>query len=247
MASRFQIGAIAFIAGVAALASPAANAGIIAPDLTFTLQVNNDNPIYFFPAAHQTGGTSWHWEGSYTDTNWQMPSFSIDADTDPMISSQIAFQNNPLVTNLYTITVSLPVAPIAGATVMGGSVGGSVTDANGNGLGGITYGTGAAGSALFFGQIDFVNVLGLLPAPGGVNVPFAGGTSNIPATNLGLPGPTLPGPAVASSIGIQLQFLLTPGDSVAISSFFQVEAVPAPAGLALLGLAGFGARSRRRQ
>jgi LPXTG-motif cell wall-anchored protein len=52
---------------------------------------------------------------------------------------------------------------------------------------------------------------------------------------------------VAGFIGIQLQFILSAGDSVAISSYFEVQPIPAPAGLALLGLAGITARRRRRE
>jgi MYXO-CTERM domain-containing protein len=52
---------------------------------------------------------------------------------------------------------------------------------------------------------------------------------------------------VAATIGIQLDFILSAGDSVAITSYFQVDPVPAPAGLALLGLAGLGGRRRRRE
>ncbi len=237
-------GAVAAMVGT--FAAQQVQAGeILPPELDFTLQVNGDAPIYFFPAAEQTGASTWHWGGSYQDTSWAMPLFSISADTDPMVSANISFVNNSLVTNLYTITVTLPVPGFGPSSTMGGSVGGSVTDANQDGLGGVGYGSGAPGSALFFGQIDLVNVLGLHGAPGGVAVPFAGGTSNIPAVSAGLPGRFLAAPAVVGSIGIQLQFTLSAGDSIAITSFFSVEPVPAPAGLALLGLAGLVSRRRR--
>ena len=242
-------GFIASVASAAILSSVFtlnASAGVIAPDLTFTLQVNNYAPIYFFPLGEQTGATSWHWEGSYNDAGWSMPSFSIDADEDPMINAQMGLQNNTLVTNLYTITVALPVAAIPGSSLIGGSVGGSLTDANQNGNAVLTYGNGGPFSALFIGMIDNIGVLGLHPGGGSVAAAFGGETVNVPAISSGLPGPTGAGPAVAASIGIQLQFLLTPGDSVALSSFFVVEPVPAPAGLALLGLAGLGGRARRR-
>ena len=63
-----------------------------------------------------------------------MPFFNIDVNLDPIVNAFIAFQNNTAVTNTYTIIVSLPVAPIGPGSLMDGSVGGSVTDANGNGF-----------------------------------------------------------------------------------------------------------------
>jgi len=49
-----------------------------------------------------------------------------------------------------------------------------------------------------------------------------------------------------SNIGTRFSFSLTPGDQVSATSIFRVEAVPAPASLALLGLGGLVAAGRRR-
>jgi hypothetical protein len=226
-----------------------ANAGVIgdAPALEISLSVNGGPAQLFNPLGQSTGGDTWMWNPTYVDPAWEMEC-NITADTDPWVNSVIGFTNNTAVANLYTLTVTLPVPAILVPTVMGGSVGGSVTWNGAGGTGGIlTYGTGGAGSALFNGQIDFANVLSILPAPGGVAGAFPGNTVNIPATNVGLPGPTIPGPMVAGFIGIQLQFILSAGDAVAISSYFEVQPIPAPAGLALLGLAGITARRRRRE
>ena len=226
-----------------AVITGASHAGALPPDLNFSLQVNNENPIPFFPNGTQTGPTTWNFTGGYEGTGWAMPFFNIDVNLDPIVNAFIAFQNNTAVTNTYTIIVSLPVAPIGPGSLMDGSVGGSVTDANGNGFAQVAT---SGGTPIFQGLIDNA------PAPGagllfGYNatVGVSGGTSAIGPASFGQPVPIL-GPSVTSSIGLQLTFTLTPGDSVAMTAFFRVEPIPAPAGLALLSLAGLAGSRRRR-
>jgi len=231
--------ALAFAAGICQSAS----ADVVAPDLEFYLQVNEDAPIEFYPTGVPTGGDTWNWQGTYDDPNWSMV-YNINGDTDPMLNSFVAFQNNTNQINLYTITVALPVAAIPGATLMDGSVGGSVTDANGDGF---AQAATVLGSSIYQGQIDGADrpAATLLPFPYAATVGTSGGTTAIGPTSFGQPVP-VPGPGVLATIGIRLQFTLTPGDSIALTSFFRVVPVPAPGGLALLGLAGLSARRRRR-
>ena len=142
------------------------------------------------------------------------------------------------VTNLFstsqqiTLIFTLPVAPIGPATVIGGSFGGAVADANFDGVGGI--GT-VAMSAIYTALIDGVAVATLDADPFFVPGPafpgtfaFAGASQTIPATSFGLPGPATPGPPVAASIGIQLDFNLGALDSLAVTSDFIVDCVPTP-------------------
>jgi len=64
----------------------------------------------------------------------------------------------------------------------------------------------------------------------------------------GTPIPSAPGPAALASIGINLEFTLTPGDSASFTSIFVVEPIPEPNTFALvaLGLVGLAARRGRR-
>jgi hypothetical protein len=105
----------------------------------------------------------------------------------------------------------------------------------------------ATGSALYTALIDGASVQALYAAPQS----FSSGaflSGNIPNTAFGTPIPSQAGPPVASSIGIRLDFLLTPGDSASFTSNF-VVVVPEP-GTALLfgaGLVGLGLLGSRRR
>ncbi len=181
---------------------------------------------------------------------WTWTNLTVDAD--PAVSSVFGFTNLAAINMTYVITVDLPVAAIPTGSLIGGSMSGSVTDANVDGLGGVST---VAPTALYTGRIDGVNLTGLAeiysdpyssPA-----FPYAGGSSSIPATGFGLPGPTVPGPAVASSIGIQNKFSLSPGDIAAMTNVFIVQPVPEPSTMALgllgsLALTWFAVRRQRR-
>jgi hypothetical protein len=146
----------------------------------------------------------------------------------------------------FSVTTEIPVAPVGPASLMGGSTGGSVTDSNNNGAGGLST---VMPTPYYTGLIDSAPPVGadLHPHPFSVGFLFAGDTNNIPDADFGLPGPTVPGPAVTASIGIRNRFSLSGGDSVASTNFFIVEAVPEPSTLILLlvGSVGWAAMARR--
>ncbi|GAB4107958.1 MAG: hypothetical protein Kow00105_12830 [Phycisphaeraceae bacterium] len=161
---------------------------------------------------------------------WNL-TWDMTIDTDPFINGVFGLTNMSGSTQTFVLNVTIPITPVTPSSLIGGSVGGSVTDANNDGVATVAN---AGAAPLFDGQIDGVSVLPIIGSPFAFSAPFQGGTANIPATNVGLPGPTLPGPAALNSIGINHVFTLTPGDTVALTSFFVVE-VPQPATLALLG------------
>src|SRR6185503_1888233 len=165
-----------------------------------------------------------NWNGAYSETDWSMQ-FNIDGDIDPQVQNFIALTNNSGVVNTYSITVFLPTIAIPGGSLMDGSVGGSVTDGNGDGFAQVTT---ALGAPLYQGLIDGVGpgAASLYTDPYSATVGVSGGTANVLATSFGQPFP-VGGPAVVGNIGIRLQFTLTPGDTIALTSFFRVNPVPA--------------------
>ncbi|MFB3138752.1 MAG: PEP-CTERM sorting domain-containing protein, partial [Phycisphaerales bacterium] len=65
--------------------------------------------------------------------------------------------------------------------------------------------------------------------------------------NFGTPIPSAPAPAVLGSIGIKTEFSLTSLDQATLTSSFQVTVIPAPGGLAMLGIGLLSGRRRRRR
>jgi hypothetical protein len=197
----------------------------------------------FNPTGKANGDGSYHYSGVFNDPDghWVLDLQDLIIKPDPFISAVYGLTNNAGSTQNFTLTVTLPVSPaITPSSLIGGSTGGSITDANFDGIGTVAT---VSPSPFYLGTIDSAAALPILADPFSVSAPFAGGTANIPATNVGLPGPTIPGPAVLTDIGITHRFSLTSGDKLAITSFF--VAVPEPSALVLCGL-GAVALLRRR-
>ncbi len=179
----------------------------------------------------------------------EYPLLNIDSidlliDSDPVVTGTTGVTNLFSTAQQITLLFTLPITPIPGATLSGGSFRGTVTDNNGDGA---TLSTGT-GSALYTALIDGVDTNSLYPDPPGAS--FVAGnflSENIPTATFGSPIPSeLGGPALAS-IGIRLDFNLSAFDSASFTSNHVVEPVPEPqtGALVALGLLVLAAKRRR--
>lgn len=174
-------------------------------------------------------------------------SWSMTLNPDPSVSNNFALTNGTASTQTYIVTVSLPVSALSAPILVGGSLGGSLTD-SGVGDGSATLGT-APSVALYTAQIDGSGVATLYPDPTSFSVSTPFGTTTIPATSFGAPIPSqLLNQGVASTIGISLEFTLSPGDSASFTSVFALaQVVPEPGSALLLLAAGALLVSARRR
>ena len=170
------------------------------------------------------------------------PDYYLLIDSDPVVTGTVGITNAQPFSQQFTFVFTLPVASMPTSTT-GGRVSGTLTDQGG---GGASVTTAGPGTSFYNALID--------GAPYGGGVPslyddFTQFTANnnstvIPQLQFGTPIPSFPGPAVTTSIGIQLDFVLTGNDHVSFTSNHVV--VPEPATAALLGLGlVFLARKRR--
>jgi len=224
------------------LIAGSAEAGSILPGFSYTVAVDGTVDASFDPGAGSNpSATVFEWSGTHTSAGaWSFDQgYTATVDTDQRrVSLAFGFQNLDLVTHEYTVNLVAPV-DMAGSTLYGGFASGTVDD-TGDGSALLTAG---AGVPTFSGNIDGTGVLGLL---NDLNVPVSGlGSGGTFAETSFPPGPSTPGPGIASDIGITVTFSLSPGDIASFNTAFIVT--PAPGAFALLGLAGLVSSRRRRR
>lgn len=221
------------------------------PDLI--IQVGNGTNSYSFSAkqvgnAWSNGNSTFGYQGSVTnpfDGGGFGLSWGLLANPDPFIVGNLVVTNTSDSTQTFFLDVALPINTPLAATLIGGSVTGTVTDLNGDGA---TVSSIPTGGPIYQALTD---------VDGGFNGTLAGSllvaasastgafqSATIGPEQFGSPIPSMPYGAVNTNIAIRLAFTLTAGDSASFTSLFVV--VPAPGvAVAMLGLLGVGSRRRR--
>ncbi len=197
--------------------------------------LSNDDGSFTVSGAQQGGGTM-------SAPVWGL-TWNLTLNQDPSIIGSLTLTNLTGSTRNFNLTFALPVLSAFSPSLYGGSIDARLFDRDGSGSAAIA--PIAVSPSIYRGTIDGVTVLSLFAG----NLGCSGGPG-CTATNVedfGLPGPTEPGPAVNSAIGIFLNFSLTAGDQVTFLTNFTVEPpapVPLPASLPLM-LLGLGALARK--
>lgn len=159
----------------------------------------------------------------------------LTANADPFIESTFTITNLTSSTQTFNVNFNLPVTPPFSPGFKSGSLGINFIDTNND---------GSASATLNYwnGLIDGANALQLftfsIPCSG------VGCSGNIAPVST---GPVLHAAGVNSTLDLNMSFDLTAGDTMTVSTRFEVSPVPVPAaawlfGSGLLGLFGFSKR-----
>lgn len=242
-----SVSAIAFIA-VATLSSSANADTNVIPNMTMSITTDQGSSI-FNPADYGSAWGNPNGTFSFLGSKGQAGNYGLGwsmlVNPDPFVIANFVVTNNSAFDQTFSITVTLPTNSGNLNSFIGGSVTGSVTDLNGDGA---TLSSPAAGS-IYSAIIDNNVVETLLDDPFSVST-GAFQSNTVGPADFGSPIPSQPYlPLVTTNIGITLTFTLSAGDSASFTSIFVVEyaVIPGPAGLAMLGVAGLFAGSRRRR
>lgn len=239
---------VVFVAAAAAFgvsllfAQPARAVDPYNPNLSMSFDAAGDDlpmlvydPAEFGSLLVDPDGT-FHYTGNYSYAQHWGVNWNVSGNEDPFVTNFFTVTNNQSFTDLFTLTVTLPISALGPTTINLGSISGTVTDNNNNNA----FVTAPTGGSIYTALIDGSSVHTLMSDPFSED---AGGAMLTGPVGPAAFGPT-GGPAAASTIGITVSFLLSPGDSASFTAFFSVE-VPGPAGLPLIALFGLVGRRRR--
>lgn len=192
------------------------------------------------------GGLSCSGTGFNEGGGWVVDSWNLSVEGNPSISNIAAITNNTASTQSFVITVSLPTSISFGPpSLIRGSIGLTATDANGSGLVELSS---SGGNPIYNGLIDGVSARTLLDSPQLFDETGAFNSVSTGVFNFGIPVQESVAVATLNSIGLEIRFDLSAGDTASFTSVFDVEPIPEP-GTALLlglGLVGLAARGRGR-
>lgn len=164
------------------------------------------------------------WE---TNKGMDLSNWSLSMDSDPFVTNNFVITNTGSSTQTFTITTLLGVSPAIPNGVMNGTIGISLTDNPGT-TSGATFAT-SGGASIYTASIDG-NVARTLWNP---TTAFST-TRPQTFTNNTFFGFEAAPESTDTSIGLAIKFSLTAGDTVGVTSYFEVTPVPVPAAVWLL-------------
>ena len=131
--------------------------------------------------------------------------WSLTLNQDPSIVGTLTLTNLTNTTRNFNLAFSLPILAPFSTSLYGGSIDATLSDFNGNGSAAMA--PIAISPSIYRGTIDGITALSLFAASIGCS--GGAGCTASGSEIFGLPGPTEPGRAVNSTIGMLLNFSLT--------------------------------------
>ena len=205
------------------------------------------------PGLEKLAETHFRFGGTWTPPHgrWSV-AYEIDVDPDPFVFAKFDITNNDQVNAQdFNFSVVLPIteATIWG-TITGGSFSAALLDQTGNGAE-VSSVSGSDPPPMYMATIDGSDFMPLLIAPQSFTVP-AFGTQTFGPENFGDPIPNYSSSTNAiSTIGIETNVRLSPGDFVSLVATFVVvprpEPEPATMGLLAVGALTVLLKRRRRR
>ena len=175
----------------------------------------------------------------------EITQWAADLKEDPFITNNVNITNNTGFTVVYVASVLMPIPAFGYNAVVNSSVGVTATDDDADNT---LLVDEDSGISFYQGRVNAVTLLTLTPPA----IPITTADCTVPGPNF--PGCTATSSAgitylatagVANNLEIVLRFALSPGDSIGITSRFEI--VPEPSTGLLLGLGVLALALKRRQ
>jgi hypothetical protein len=217
------------LGGLGAGTAPATRAATIAPAITINGSALDLNDL----GCVSSGGGIVSCQGaSLTGSGYELSNWSFEFDPDPTLNGSFTLTNLTSSPTAFTVSATLGILPVGPSLSTTGSIGaGTLTDLNANGAT-LTD----SGFSIYTAEIDGVSVHTLLDRPQSYTAPAdplgAPSSVTIPIASF---GPDLLSQAASASITVAMGFTLTGHDSVSFPFSLDVQPVPEPATLLLLG------------
>ena len=197
-------------------------------------------------SVRNEGGGTYSYAGSGTGADWDFD-WALRANADPFIAGALTFVNTTSLTKNFNVVLSLPIIQEAGTVNETGELSLTLSDSDNS---------GSADLALnqWHGLINPLSGSPVLDMPllGGSVFNCSGGpgcaTSLFPLVSSQQHGSADHAGNPVDSIGIHLNFDLSPGDTVVFDTRYEIAAVPVPAASVLFmsGLVGLFGVLRRK-
>jgi len=186
------------------------------------------------------GSKTWTLTNPFNGSGYTVNNWVSTTATDPFVTNNVGITNNQGTPQTFIATVTLPIPAFSFSQIVASSVGVTATDSDGSGS--VTV-QSVTPNGIYTGTINGVGALTLLPDVTTVSCSTAGCSTT---TSANFPsGPA--GPGVATTIGITLEFTLSPFDSAGLTSRFEIEPEPTTGLLLASGFVGLAVIGRKRR